>query len=105
MPRARQHLTLEAVWDLEDQYTALAGSASGRTAVASHAPATAVPLAKTVAPKKITRVEKVVHAVTKGIKTGLGKTGIYNVKVKTHGMGGVKKPKLAPAAQSKAKVR
>lgn len=106
MPRARQHLSLNAIWDLEDQYTALAGSASGRTVAVPRAQTAAVP-AKTVSPKRITRTEKVVHAVTEGIKTGLAKTGIYKVQVKKHGAAGAKAktPKFAAAAQSKAKVR
>ena len=107
MPRARQHLSLNALWDLEDQYTALAGSASGRTVAVPRAQTAAVPATKIVSPKRISRTEKLVHAVTEGIKTGLAKTGIYKMTVKTHGTTAskTKKPKFAAAAQSKAKIR
>ena|SRR5579862_8338728 len=106
MPRTRSNLTLNAIWDLEDQYTALAGSASGRAVVAPRAEAVAAPVAKTVSPKRISRTEKVIHAVTEGIKTGITKSGIYGVKIKKHGASGLKakKPKLAPVAPGKTKV-
>ena len=80
MPRNRRNLTLHRIWDLEDRYTALAGSASGRTVVVPRSKAETVSAGKADSSKKGSCTGKVIHAVAEGIKAGLIKGGIYKEK-------------------------
>jgi hypothetical protein len=103
MPRTRSNLTLNAIWDLEDQYNALAGSASGRRVAARPAEAAAAPAFEAVSPKTISRSNKVIHLVRKGIKTGLMKIGVQGLRIKKQGASGLMatKSKLARTPQRK----
>lgn len=97
MPRDPKELSLDAIWDLEDRFSALAGSPSGRSNLE---PPTS-PEPKTVTVKPISHTSQFNDALRETAKASATPSGTVRLTVPRKAANGPKKITAPPAKVKK----